>query len=126
MIAYVKHGVTGYGPELGPDDVPADGVREVCEAIRWELSSDVDTLEDTASALAESGDYRGAWEAHTRADELLTLAMNLDYDRRATAPLYADDVPALEATMLRIIREAFPLEISSGPAVTLYAWEPTE
>ena len=77
-----------------------------------------------APAPCESGDYRDAWEAHTRADDLLMLAMNLDYDRRATAPAYVDDVPALEATMLRIIGENFPLEISGGPAVTLYVWEP--
>ena len=126
ITMHIAHGVTGYGPELEPDDVPAAGVREICEAIRWELASDASMLEDGAAAMADDGDYESAWKAHTRAGELLTLAMDLDYDRRATAPLYVDDVPALEATMLRIIRETFPLEISSGPAVTLYAWEPTE
>ena len=126
MIAYVKHGITGYGPELEPDDMPIKGVREICDAIRDELERDADMLEDSASAMADLGDYRGAWKDHTRANELLTLAMSLDYDRRATAPAYVDDVPALEATMLRIIREHFPLEISSGPAITLYAWEPTD
>ena len=126
MIAYVKHGITGYGPELEPDDLPMEGIREICDAIRWELASDASMLEDGAAAMAEAGDYESAWQAHTRADELLTLAMNLEYDRRAAAPLYADDVPALEATMLRIIRETFPLEISSGPAITLYVWEPAE
>ena len=126
MRAYVKHGVTGYGPDLEPEDMPAETIRELCEIIRGELDMDADILEGTAAAMADSGDYESAWRAHTRADELLTLAMNLDYERRATAPLYVDDVPALEATMLRIIREAFPLEISSGPAITLYVWEPTE
>ena len=126
MRAYVKHGVTGYGPDLEPEDMPAETIRELCEIIRGELDMDADILEGTAAAMADSGDYESAWRAHTRADELLTLAMNLDYERRATAPLYVDDVPALEATMLRIIRERFPLEISSGPAITLYVWEPTE
>ena len=126
ITMHVSHGVTGYGPELEPDDMPLEGVRDICGAIVDELERDADMLEDTASALAESGDYRGAWEAHTRAESLGMLALNLGYDRRATAPLYVDDAPALEATMLRIIRETFPLEISSGPAVTLYVWEPTE
>ena len=126
ITMYVSHGVTGYGPELEPDDMPLEGVREICDAIRWELERDADMLEGGASAMAEAEDFKAAWQAHTRADELLTLAMSLDYDRRATAPLYVDDVPALEATMLRIIRERFPLEISSGPAITLYVWEPTE
>ena len=127
MIAmHIAHGVTGYGPELEPDDMPIEGVREICEAIRWELERDADMLEDSASAMAEAGDYESAWNAHARASELETLAMSLDYDRRATAPAYVDDVPALEETMLRIIRERFPLEISSGPAVTLYVWEPTD
>ena len=126
MIAYVKHGITGYGPELEPDDMPIEGIREICDAIRDELERDADMLEDGASAMADLGDYRGAWEAHTRASELLTLAMGLDYDRRAAAPAYVGDVPALEKSMLRIIRERFPLEISSGPAITLYAWEPTD
>jgi hypothetical protein len=126
MIAYVKHGITGYGPDLEPDDMPVEGVREICDAIRWELSSDADMLEDGAAAMAESGDYESAWEDHTRANDLLTLAMSLDYDRRATAPAYVGDVPALEESMLRIIGESFPLEISSGPAITLYVWEPTD
>lgn len=126
IIMHVHHGITGYGPELEPDDMPLEGIRDICSAIRWELSSDADMLEDDAAAMAEAGDFESAWRAHTRADQLLTLAMNLDYDRRATAPLYVDDVPALEATMLRIIRETFPLEISSGPAITLYVWEPSE
>ena len=127
MIAmHIAHGVTGYGPELEPDDMPIEGIREICDAIRWELERDADMLEGGASAMAEAGDYESAWEAHARADELLTLAMDLDFDRRATAPAYVNDVPALEATMLRIIRERFPLEISSGPAVALYVWEPSE
>ena len=126
ITMFVAHGATGYGPELEPDDMPLEGVREICEAIRWELASDADMLEDDAAAMADSGDYEGAWKSHARADELLTLAMGLEYDRRATAPLYVDDAPALDATMLRIIRETFPLEISSGPATTLYVWEPTE
>lgn len=126
MIAHVKHGVTGYGPELEPDDMPMEGVRDICHAIRWELESDADMLEDGAAALAESGDYESAWKDHARANDLLTLAMNLDWDRRATAPAYVDDVPALEATMLRIIGESFPLEISSGPAITLYVWEASD
>ena len=126
MIAYVKHGITGYGPELEPDDLPMEGIREICDAIRWELESDADMLEDGAGAMAEDGDYESAWKDHARASELLTLAMSLDYDRRAAAPAYVDNVPALEATMLRIIGESFPLEISSGPAITLYVWEPTD
>ena len=127
MIAmHISHGVTGYGPELEPDDMPIEGVREICDAIRWELERDADMLEDGASAMADDGDYRSAWEAHTRADQLMALAMSLEYERRATAPLYVNDAPALEGTMLRIIRERFPLEISSGPAITLYVWEPTE
>ena len=127
MIAvHIAHGVTGYGPDLEPDDMPFEGVREICDAIRWELERDADMLEDGASAMAEDGDYESAWHAHARAGELLTLAMSLDYDRRATAPAYVDNVPALEESMLRIIGENFPLEISSGPAVTLYVWEPID
>ena len=126
MIAYVKHGITGYGPDLEPDDVPLEGIREICDAIRWELSSDADMLEDGAAAMAELGDYESAWEDHTRANDLLTLAANLDWDRRAIAPAYVDDVPALEASMLRIIGENFPCESSSGPAITLYVWEATD
>ena len=126
ITMHIAHGVTGYGPELEPDDMPLEGVREVCGAIVDELASDAGMLEEDAAAMAEAGDYESAWKSHARADELLALAMNLDYDRRATAPLYVDDVPALEGTMLRIIRETFPLEISSGPAITLYVWEPTE
>ena len=126
ITMFVAHGVTGYGPELEPDDMPLEGVREICGAIVDELERDADMLEGSAAAMADDGDYESAWRAHTRADELMTLAADLDYDRRATAPLYVNNAPALEATMLRIIRETFPLEISSGPAVTLYVWEPTE
>ena len=126
ITMHIAHGVTGYGPELEPDDMPIEGIREICDAIRDELASDADMLEEGASAMADLGDYESAWNDHARANELLALSANLDWDRRATAPLYVGDVPALEATMLRIIRENFPLEISSGPAITLYVWEPTD
>lgn len=120
---YIKHGITGYGPDLEPDDTPHEGWQHVCRAIRWELEADADMLEDGAHSLAEAGDYEAAWKDHIRADKLHILAMNLDYDRRKTAPLYRDDVPALEATMERLVTENFPLEISTSPATTLYVWD---
>jgi len=126
ITMHIAHGITGYGPDFEPDDMPIEGIREICDAIRWELERDADMLEDGAAAMAESGDYESAWKGHTRANELLALAVSLDWDRRATAPAYVDNVPALEENMLRIIGESFPLEISSGPAITLYVWEPTD
>ena len=51
ITMHIAHGVTGYGPDLEPDDMPMEGVRAICDAIRCEFESDAGMLEDGASAM---------------------------------------------------------------------------
>lgn len=122
---YVKVGFAGYGPDLDPEDtgIETDDIRGVCNAIRYELDSIADSENDVAEMYAEQGDFEDAWLTHKLGDAMGILAMNLDYDRRAKAPMYANDHGDLDVTMERIIGENFPLDIEIHGSRRLYVWE---
>ena len=119
---HVATGLAGYGPNASDTDgyATADNVRDLTSLIRWELDSAADYNHQAAQSLAESGDYESAWNTRELSDTLTTLGMNLDYERRASAPLYADNPIGLDAEMRSIISEAFPLDITDN--TRLYVW----
>lgn len=128
LLRYVKTGLAGYGPDLDSEDEPFETTADVAAAIVWELNSYADYLEQGASGHAEQEDWEAAWKAHAKADELATLAMNLDYDKRSKAPLYVDNSALLDETVERIITETFPLDLDpDGYGVQrLYVFNATE
>lgn len=123
MGTFVKFGLAGYGPELDPEDRPLDSVQSVCYAIRDELDRSIEQLYDRAPREAEAGDFEAAYGARVLADELDIMRRNLDWDKRATAPLYVGNSDALEADMARLIAENFPLDVDLEGYSRLYVWE---
>jgi hypothetical protein len=124
---YVKAGFAGYGPDLDTEDsgIPSDDVRAIADAVRWELDSEADALEQVAEIAGAAGDYETAWKSHQHAARLEGLRANLDHERRASAPLYVDDPAALDDALHRILTDRFPWGVDLDPdgRRRLYVWE---
>ena len=118
---YVKIGLAGYGPDLDPEDEPY-ALEDLDYVLSNELSRAADYAEETAHALAEMGDFEGAWKEHVRSGSLAIHAANFSPDRR-DAPLYSGDLPKWLETVKSQL-EAFPLDI--GNYERLYVWEAEE
>lgn len=119
---HIATGLAGYGPD-GADDnfATAQSAVDIASAIRWELNQASEFNYEGAQSLAKTGDYKEAWEALKLSESLDTLKANLDYDKRATAPLYIDDKSSLDATIMRLVDETFPLDITHN--TRLYVWQ---
>lgn len=122
---HVAHGLAGYGPDASDSDgfITCDDVRETADAIREELRMDVDYSFETAQAYADAGDYERAWHERARSDALEILRATFD-NARQNAPLYRDDPNAWTETLVRLIAETFPLDVSENGR--LYVWLCTE
>lgn len=120
-------GFAGYGPD------GADGYSygaDVIDAARG-LSDDLrnvhaDACHQDAQGYADAGDYESAWKTRELSDALDVKGMCLDVDKRLSAPLYADDRPALVAMLTELLNSAdrTPLDIHGN--VLLYVWQCTE
>lgn len=119
---HVAHGLTGYGPDASDSDGFAtfDEIRAVSDHVRDELSTDVDHAIETAHALAESGDFEGAWNEYLRSGSLENLRANLS-NERANAPLYAGNPEAWNASLLDLLESQFPVDVSDN--TRLYVWQ---
>jgi hypothetical protein len=98
-------------------------VRETADAISEELRIWSDFADEGARALANDGDFEGAWNEMMRAESLGILRANLSNDR-ADAPLYRDRPDSWDETLRAIISETFPLAVSTSSS--LYVWECSE
>lgn len=122
LPAYVKVGITGYGPDLDESDEPFDDVAALCSAIVWEINDTIGRLADEWSMLKAIGDAEGYMAARELADSLEILAANLNYERRAQAPLYRTNRAKLDGTMLGIVDATFPLDVDVDGNHRLYVW----
>lgn len=118
---HVASGLSGYGPDGSDGFDSADNPEALADAIRGELNTWAEFEFESAKSHAESGDYESAWKLREHSDSLDTLRQNLDNDR-ANAPLYVNDRAAWHATILRIVSEQFPLDVSEGRS-RIYVWE---
>jgi len=118
---YVKTGLSGYGPDLEPDDMPARSWESVASEIAWELIQAADyAMEGAYIAGDTEGDYERAWKEFKRSEFLASVAQELN-NERANAPLYAGRPELWHATIHSIITARFPLDISDN--TRLYVWE---
>lgn len=122
---HVKVGMAGYGPDLDEYDEPYTGIREILDAISYELNESSDRAEEFAHIAAEGHDYEAAWKSHLLAEELDVMRHNLNYDSRLGAPLFVDQPDLLVESMAHIIDTEFPLGVDTHYA-RLYVWEATE
>jgi hypothetical protein len=129
---HVQSGLTGYGPDAsdtGGFNAFTDA-RAIADQIVAELQVWAQSERDSADALADSGDYQGAWRTLKHSDQLHNLADNFNNDR-ANAPLYVGDPVSWEQTIMRMVGEHFPIGVdpSYGVAPTdycrsmVYVWE---
>ncbi len=126
MIAkhyHVESGMQGYGPDSDDGWYAHEGIRDVADAIRDELSIFEDIAHDSAESFADAGDFESAWSEHKRVESFEFLRANLSNDRES-APLYVDNPALWEGTLARIIGETFPLDVSHN--ARLYVWECAE
>jgi hypothetical protein len=123
---YVKVGITGYGPDLEPEDEPYDDVAAMCSAIRDEISTSIDMLAENWSLAKANGDAEEYMKARELADELEGIAASLDYAQRSTAPMYRNAWGSLNATMLGLVEQHFPLVVDVDGNHKIYVWEASE
>lgn len=118
---HVASGLAGYGPDAADSDgFPTFGtLAEALDYARSELSVYVDMAHEEAHALADSEDFRGAWEAVVRMQELETMRANLD-PSRATAPLYRDN-PDAYASLQDSQAADFPHDVTHNSRLYLWA-----
>ena len=121
---HVATGLAGYGPEASDDNwatINEGDARGLAYAIQDELERIADFEREGAEALADSEDFKAAWETMKNAESLATLAENFDNSRQH-APLY----PALwHETIYRMVAESFPVDYRDGNS-RLYVWECSE
>lgn len=119
---HVATGLAGYGPDGADGYASATDARGIALALTEELGSAAESNYQTAESLADPGkDYEGAWRTMKLGEALTTLSANLDYDKRAQAPLYVNDSAALDATIMGIVASEFPLDITHN--TRLYVWQ---
>lgn len=123
MTYYVAFGLSGYGPDLEPEDEGFESLGEALLAARDELARAIDDCHSLAHACGAAGNYREAWLEVVRMEELETLRANLD-PARAKAPLYHEDPAAYERLQRTQLDELFPVDTSE--AGRLYVWEADE
>lgn len=116
-------GITGYGPEGEGTDTAMSLTGLACN-LRTHLDGIADSERDSAESLAEAGEFEDAWNTLKVSEAADVLGRNLD-NRRASAPLYADDAPLWHATINRMVCENFPFDFRDGNS-RLYAWDCTE
>lgn len=120
---YVKCGTAGYGPDLDTDDEPYADIASLCFVIRDELERSMESENDTAHMHAENGDFEAAWLTHVHVEELDGICRNFDYERRSSAPAYVGNLAKLDQTMVELIGQTFPLDITQDGNTRLYVWE---
>jgi hypothetical protein len=124
MRFITAYGIPGYGPDASDDNY---GVCEtwpqVADELKRMLEESADGEGDSAEAYAESGDYETAWKTRKHADEMYSLAANLD-NKRQHAPLYSGRPDLWAETIERIVSENFPYDVNNS--VRIYAWEDDE
>lgn len=119
---HVATGLAGYGPDGADGYASATDAREIASALVSELDSAADFNYESAESLADPGkDYEAAWRTMKLGEALTALSANLDYDKRATAPLYVNDPAALDMTIMGIVASEFPLDITHN--TRLYVWQ---
>lgn len=118
---HVATGLAGYGPDGSDGYDTAENLRDVSDAIRDRLRDFIDSNDQGARAVADTGDYKDAWETMMLAESLETLSTNLNNKRGDSAPLYVGKPKLWDETLDRIIGETFPLDVSYN--TRLYVWE---
>ncbi|TKK84612.1 hypothetical protein FDA94_28705 [Herbidospora galbida] len=123
---HIAHGLAGYGPD-GADGyntaTEISGSGGLADQISDELDRDAESAHGLIRTEGEAGNFKEAFEAWELHDKLTTLSLNFSI-RREDAPLYKDDKPLWERTVLRLVAENFPLDVSDNSR--MYVWECTE
>lgn len=110
----VEHSTTHYVIEWGNDNVDAfSDLGLACDFVSTEAQGRAEFLMDGAEVAAENGDFEQAWAQMKASERCEFLSKNLDWDRRAEAPLYARDRSGvlLPRTMIGLLDEAVNLGV---------------
>jgi hypothetical protein len=124
---HVATGLAGYGPDASDDNwstIDESDATGLADAIRSEAIFIAEFEQEGAEALADSEDFKGAWETMKSAERFSNLAASFD-NKRASAPLYAKDRALWHETIYRMVAESFPADYRDGNS-RLYVWECSE
>jgi hypothetical protein len=121
MRFITAYGIPGYGPDASDGNY---GVHttwpDVADELARMLEESADSEGDSASAYADAGDYKTAWNTRNHADEMYNLAAQLD-NKRQHAPLYEGNPQLWAETIERIVSDNFAYDVNQS--LRIYAWE---
>ena len=120
---HVGVGFTGYGPNWADGTDTCLTVAQTCNEICWHLEAEADACSQQAQSYAEQEQWKSAWKTRELGDSFVALSGNLDYERRQDAPLYIDNRPLLDRTMLDVFSKEFPLPLDIDDNRRLYVWD---